>query len=120
MAISYYLITNVLLVLNSLSFNIATRPINLVTSINYANEEFSGTIDIISLAAIKSELGPSPEGKGHGFTNDKILGEMKNSGPSPGGKGHGFCDAETLEHQELDRVQVLVRCWARGKRGCNF
>ncbi|PWA42629.1 hypothetical protein CTI12_AA403410 [Artemisia annua] len=114
MAIRYYFIANVLLLLTSLSVSIVARPIGVVKSVGYVNHEIkSDHMDLFSLAAIKtggcqSEVGmrhefptfesfgniknsvPSPGVKGHEFKNDNILGDMKNSGPSSGGKGHEF------------------------------
>ncbi|KAI3767475.1 hypothetical protein L2E82_17608 [Cichorium intybus] len=95
MARSYNLITNVLL-LSSLTFNIAARPINVVNSIDYADDTITGTIHILGLAAIKSGGGPSAGGKGHEFPTANSFGNIKNSGPSPGGKGHEFTQDKIL------------------------
>ncbi|MFS7983741.1 hypothetical protein Hanom_Chr11g00978061 [Helianthus anomalus] len=48
-----------------------------------------------SLSAIKNS-GPSPRGKGHGFSNAESLGEIKYSGPSQKGKGHDFPTVTSL------------------------
>ncbi|PWA40669.1 hypothetical protein CTI12_AA540330 [Artemisia annua] len=114
MAIRYYFIANVLLLLTSLNVSIVARPISVIKSVGHVNHAIkSDHVDLFSLAAIKtggrqSEGGvghefptfeylgniknsdPSPGEKGHEFKSYNIFGDMKNSGPSAGGKGHEF------------------------------
>ncbi|KAI3761137.1 hypothetical protein L1987_51545 [Smallanthus sonchifolius] len=97
----------VILLLNSLSFNVASRRIVDAERLRYisvANRESFGEMKssgpstggkghgfptITSLGNIKNS-GPSSGGKGHESRNGESLGDMKNPGPSAGGKGHGF------------------------------
>lgn len=110
MAIRYYFIANVLLLLTSLSVSIVARPISVVKSVGYDNDAIkSDHVDLFSLAAIKTggrqsedgmglvlktfgdkkNSGPSAGGKGHEYPSSvESLGNLKNSGPSSGGKGH--------------------------------
>lgn len=76
----------VLLILSPAPFLSQARPLNGDQPRISTSKRVEISFDGMNIKGVKNE-GPSPRGKGHGSTNGRHLGVVKDSGPSPG-EGH--------------------------------